>query len=221
MKKEDILNAVKAVKEASKKRNFKQSIDLIINLKGYDVKKQPIESYITLPKTRKKKLKIAAIVDKDLSIEAKDVFDKVILKDDFGEWQGNNKVIRKLAREYDYFVGQANIMPQIAMVFGKFFGPKQKMPNPKSGAIIQAKAASLKPLYEKLQQTVKIATKNEAIVKCFVGTEENDDEELVDNIMAVYNSLLSSLPGEESNVKSIIIKTTMGKPYKIITGEKR
>jgi len=223
MKKEDILNVVKAVKQDSKKRNFKQSFDLVINLKAYDAKKQPIEAYVTLPKIRKKKLKICAIVDKELSTDAKDIFDKVILKDDFPEWQGNPKVLRKLAREYDYFVAQANIMPQIAGVFGKYLGPKAKMPNPKSGAIIPPKIAGMQPIYDKLQQTVKIVTKNEAIIKCFVGTEENTDEELADNVMAVYNTLLGMLPGEESSVKSVVVKMTMGKPFKVTTatGEKK
>ena len=91
MKKEEILKTIKAVKEASKKRNFKQSFDLVINLKFFDPKKNSIENFITLPRNRGKKLKICAIVDKDLSVNAKTVFDHIILKDDFAEWQGNNK----------------------------------------------------------------------------------------------------------------------------------
>ena len=39
MKKENILKALKKAKEGSQKRNFKQSFDLIINLKGIDNKK--------------------------------------------------------------------------------------------------------------------------------------------------------------------------------------
>ena len=39
MEKQDILNALKKAKEISQKRNFKQSVDLIINFKGLDLKK--------------------------------------------------------------------------------------------------------------------------------------------------------------------------------------
>lgn len=219
MKKEEVLNAVKAVKEASKKRNFKQTFDLIVNLKAFDPKKQPIENYITLPKGRGKKLKIAAIVDKELSVEAKKIFDLVIMKDDFPEWQGSNKKLRKLAREYDFFVGQANIMPVIASVFGKALGPKGKMPNPKNGGIIPANPAVLKNVYEKMQATTKMAAKSEAVVKCAVGSEESRDEELVENIMLVYNTLISQLPQEEGNIKSVLVKLTMGKPYKLAGGK--
>ncbi len=220
MKKEEILKTIKAVKEASKKRNFKQSFDLAINLKFFDPKKNSIENFITLPMNRGKKLKICAIVDKDLSVNAKTVFDHVILKDDFADWQGNNKKLKKMAVDYDFFVAQANIMPQIATVFGKALGPRGKMPNPKSGAIVPPNLTALKPVYEKLQNTVKVATKNEAVVKCSVGMEDSKDEDIADNVTAVYNNLIPMLPQEEASIKSVVLKLTMGKPFKINAGSK-
>ncbi len=220
MKKEDISAAIKAAKESGKKRNFKQSVDLIINFKSFDPKKNPIDSYITLPRDRGKKLRICALVDKELSANAKGVFDNAVLKDDFGEWQGNNKKMKKLVREYDMFVAQANIMQQIATVFGKVLGPKGKMPSPKSGAIILPSIANLKQVYDKLQNTVKVATKNEAVVKCSVGMEDSKDEDINENIVTVYNNLVASLPQEAANIKSVILKLTMGKPVKVLGGGK-
>lgn len=218
MNKEQVTNAVKELRKETKKRNFKQTVDLIINLASFDAKKTPVDSYILLPNGRGKKIKIAALVDKELITEAKGVFDLAILKDDFDKWQGDGKKLRKLAREYDYFVAQANIMAPIATVFGKYLGPKGRMPNPKNGSIIPVKIPSLKPIYEKLQNTVKVATKNEAIIKCSVGTEDNKDDEIVENIMNIYTNVLHLLPQEEANIKSVMIKTTMGKPLRIDIG---
>ena len=36
MKKEQVLKAIKELKESSKKRKFNQTVDLVINLKGID-----------------------------------------------------------------------------------------------------------------------------------------------------------------------------------------
>ena len=125
-----------------------------------------------------------------------------------------------MAIDYDFFVAQANIMPQIATVFGKVLGPRGKMPNPKSGAIVPPNLAALKPVYEKLQNTVKVATKNEAVVKCCVGMEDSNDEDIADNVTAVYNNIIPMLPQEEASIKSVVLKLTMGKPFKINAGGK-
>lgn len=45
-----------------------------------------------------------------------------------------------------------------------------------------------------------------------LGTEAMKDEELIENAMVIYNTLLASLPQEKNNLKSIMIKLTMGKP---------
>ena len=41
------------------------------------------------------------------------------------------------------------------------------------------------------------------------------DEEIAENILAVYNRLLKEMPREKENIKNIEIKFTMTKPIKI------
>lgn len=41
------------------------------------------------------------------------------------------------------------------------------------------------------------------------------DEEIADNIISAYNTILNSLPKKKENVKSVMIKLTMGKPIKL------
>ena len=41
------------------------------------------------------------------------------------------------------------------------------------------------------------------------------DEEIIENIISVYNSVLKELPKNKENVKNIEIKFTMTKPIKI------
>ncbi len=218
MDKEQIQAAIAKAKDISEKRNFKQSIDLIINLKGLDLKKpeHQIETFITLPNSRGKKVKVCALVGPELEEQAKGIFDSVILSDNFERYK-DKKDVKKIANSIDFFVAQANIMPKIATVFGRVFGPRGKMPNPKSGCIVPPNA-NLKPLYEKLQRTIKASAKTVPLIQCSIGTEDMNINDLAENALAIYNSLLQILPNEKHNIKDIYVKLTMGKPVKI--GEK-
>ena len=218
MEKEELQAALAKAKDISDKRNFKQSFDLIMNLKGLDPKKpeHQVDLFITLPHSRGKKIKVCALVGAELNEQAKGIFDSVILSDNFGIYK-DKKEIKKLANSCDFFIAQANIMPKVATTFGKVFGPRGKMPNPKSGGVVPPNA-NLKPLYEKLQRTVRVTTKSAPLIQCGIGVEDMNISEITDNAFAVYNAVLRALPNEKYNIKDIYIKLTMGKPVKI--GEK-
>ncbi|HJN56795.1 MAG: 50S ribosomal protein L1 [Candidatus Woesearchaeota archaeon] len=220
MDKKVIANTLKDLKENSPKRNFKQSIDLILNLKGLDLKKaeHQINMFAMLHYNTGRKISVCALIGPELESRAKETCDEVILLDQFAKFK-DKKEIKKLAGKHDFFIAQANIMPKIATVFGRFLGPKGKMPNPKIGCILPPNA-NVKPLIEKLKKTVSLATKNEPTVKCRVGKEEMSDDEVVDNIITVYNTIIHKLPNEKQNVKSAMLKLTMG-PAFVIGGEKQ
>lgn len=210
MDKTAVLNTIKKVREVSPKRNFKQSFDLIINLQGIDIKKAEgkIDLFLSLPHPYSNQTKICALVEESLHERAKSLFDKVILKSEFADYS-DKKTLRELVNFYDFFVTQANLMGQVATTFGKTFGPKGKMPNPKAGCVVPP-GANLEPVKERLKKTVHLVTKNEPILKTKIGYEDIQDEHLQENILFLYNSVIHSLPQEKNNIKSIILKTTMG-----------
>ena len=218
MDKEQIQSAIAKAKDTSPKRNFKQSFDLIINLKGLDLKKpeHQVDTFVTLPYLRGKKIKVCALVGAELAEQAKNVCDFTVLSDDFERYK-DKKEIKKLANSCDFFIAQVNIMPKVATAFGRIFGPRGKMPNPKAGCVVPPNA-NLKQLYEKLQKTVRLSAKIAPLVQCSIGSEDMDINEIAENGLAIYNSLLHVLPNEKHNVKDAYIKLTMGKPIKM--GEK-
>jgi len=61
---------------------------------------------------------------------------------------------------------------------------------------------------------VKIRTK-EASIKLAVGKQSMKDEDLIENIMTIYNAILKELPRDKENVKNIELKFTMTKPQKV------
>lgn len=202
--------------EALKKeqRKFKQSCDLIVALKDLNLKNpdEQVEFYTQLPKGVGKKRKICALVAGEMAEEAKEVFDTVVTQDEFQKLE--KKQIKKLADQNEFFVGQANIMPKIAATFGRFLGPRGKMPNPKAGGIVPPKAP-LQPLYDKFQNTVKLSAKKSPNLQVLAGTQEMATKDLVDNIMYLYDQIIHHLPKEKNNVKHVYIKFTMSKPVKL------
>jgi large subunit ribosomal protein L1 len=213
MKKEDVLKAINDLENIQKKK-FKQSFDLSIALKGLDLKKPEnrIESYFVLPHGPGKEMKVCAFVDKDMVNETKDICDKIIKKEEFETWE--KKPIKKLAREFDYFIAQATLMPQVAGTFGKYLSVVGKMPSPTSKTIF-GPSIDMKALVEKLKKTVRLLAKKQPVVNCIIGKEGGKPNEIADNAIAVYNEVVSRLPEKERQVKHVYLKLTMSKPVKI------
>lgn len=207
---------LKKVKENSKKRKFSQTYDLIVALKHLDMKKpsDQVDTYVPLHFTRGKKVKVCALVGPELEANAKENCDAVVLSTDFAKYAKDKKAVKKLAEENDYFVAQANIMPQVASTFGRVLGPKNKMPNPKAGCIVPPNA-NLKPVVERLQKLVRLMAKTTPMIQVAVANESMPDEQIVDNFVTLYNALLHALPSEVNNVRRVYIKLTMGKPVEV------
>jgi ribosomal protein L1 len=56
----------------------------------------------------------------------------------------------------------------------------------------------------------------ESSIKLPIGKQNMKDEEIVENIMAVYRELMKVLPKNKENIKNIEVKFTMTKPIKIL-----
>ena len=214
MDKKHFLEAIEALKALPQKK-FKQTYELIINLKELDLKKpeEQVELWVQLPHDKGKKIKIGAMVGPELMEQAKASCDVVIMHDQFARYT-DKKAIKKLAAENDYFIAQANIMPDVAKTFGRYFGPRGKMPNPKAGCVVPPNA-NLKALTEKLRKTIKVVAKVQPSIKVPIGTQDTPDEQIAENIMTIYTNVLHKLPQEAANIKSILLKLSMSPPIKI------
>lgn len=214
MQKENVQKAFQQLKEQTKKRTFVQTFDLIINLQNLDVKKpeEHVDFFLQLPHGLGRKIKTCAFVGPELKDEAEKNCDKVILIEEVAQY--DKKKAKKLAEEYDYFIAQANLMAKVASSLGKILGPRGKMPNPKAGCVVPPKV-TLKPLCERLQKTVRLQTKDKLVVYASLGKEDQAENELLENTMAVYTQLVNVVPSHENNIREVLIKYTMSKPVKV------
>jgi large subunit ribosomal protein L1 len=216
MDKKNALDVVHELRKNIVQKKFVQMVDLVINLQELDFKKpdHQLDFYVTLPYSTGKKKMIAALVDVDMFDDAKAACDTVIPLYQFEEYGKDKKRIKKLAKANDFFIAQATIMPKIAATFGRVLGPKNKMPNPKAGCVVAPKS-NLKPLYEKLQKTIRILARQKPLLQLTIGREDMPDDQLAENLYNVYDQLIHHLPKERNNIKNVYIKTTMGKPVKV------
>src|SRR3989338_3929702 len=211
MEKTQILKALEQLKDDKKK--FVQSYDLIITLKDINTKTAPVDAFVVMPHTRGKTVKVCAVVGQELAEQASKRCDLVIRETELPKYR-DNKAAKKLAGEYDFFLAQITLMPQIAQFFGRSFGPRGKMPNPKAGCVV-APTANLSVVKERLQKTVHVKSKEALALQCIIGNESMDIEQVADNILAVVTQISKALPQEDQNVKAVFIKKTMSKPIKV------
>lgn len=215
MNNQTIIKALQTAKEQSKERKFSQTVDLIIALRGLNLKKpeEQVEFFVNLPHGVGKKRKVCAFVGPELEEKAKEVCDFVITQPEYAQYK-EKKAVKKLAKSYDFFIAQADIMPKVAAAFGKALGPRGKMPNPKAGCILPPKAP-VQPLYDRLQKIMPVIAKKQLGIQFAVGKDEMNETEIAENISTIYNQLLHHLPAEKNNIKSVYLKLTMSKPVKI------
>lgn len=190
----------------SEKRKFEQTIDLIINLKGIDMKRDNVSTVVSFPHTIKQK-KICGFFTKKNEIV------DVIPQNEFQLYK-DKKALKKLVKKYDFFVAVAPLMPAVATTFGKVLGPAGKMPTPQLGIVMQENDKAIKEMVERISKSVRIRMK-EASIKISVGREGMKDEEIIANIMSAYNVIVAVLPTKKENVKSVLLKFTMSKPIKL------
>jgi large subunit ribosomal protein L1 len=207
-----LLNSVKQAKEKSKKRNFSQSIDLIVNLRDVDARKPEgrIQELIELPHAVGKPAKICVFASGELALRAKRAGADLVM--DRGELEalaGDKKRRRTLAQTYDFFIAEAPLMPLVGKILGSTLGPKGRMPTP------VPPTADIKDYIERFRKTVLVRLRGQPVLQCRVGTEEMPEEHVAENIQTVLGRIETKLKKGLKNIESIYVKTTMGQPVKM------
>ena len=204
-----LAEVITQAKEGTKKRKFKQSVELIINFKDIDVKKGfAINEVIQLPKTNSPAT-VCVIATGDMSQKAKAAkADSVIGNDELTKYEANKRESRKFINKYDFFLADTKIMPTVGKALGQLLGPRGKMPTPVPfNAPIDAFLA-------RFRTSIKVRTRASLSISCKIGDESMEDAELATNAFTVVNAIEKKLPNGEKNIKKVLIKTTMGKPVK-------
>ena len=197
---EKALNELKA----GEKRNFVQSVDLIISLKGVDLKKpeSKFSEDIVLPHGRGKDARVVVFSD-NLSNLGCDI----LATADIQRISSDKRGAKNLGEDTDFFLAEAPLMPLIGKSLGQVLAPRGKMPKVIMGDV--------KGLVENYKRSVRIAVKNSPVIQCFVGKEDTETGKIVENVETVLKFLETKLPRGRQNIGKVLLKLTMSKPVKV------
>ena len=211
MANQKIIDSIKKARE-SEKRNFKQTFDLVINLKNIDMRKSgnKIKLEVNIPNIAKQNIKIGLIVD-SLASSASNIDNvHIIRKEELENLGKNKKLVKKIAKDCDYFIAEAPLMPLVGKNLGSVLAPRNLMPKP------VPPSANLEPLVEQAKKIVRIQLKDSPVIHLAIGREDMEDEKIAENADTVIQRVISSLPKGREQIKNFVIKMTMGKPVKFV-----
>lgn len=203
---------VKQLLEASekKKRNFLETVELQIGLKNYDPQRDKrFSGTIKLPEVPRPNMTICVFGDAVDVDRAKSFGVDAMSVDDLKKLNKNKKLIKKLAKKYNAFIASEVLIKQVPRLLGPQLSKAGKFPVPVShNEDLGAKITEVK-------STVKFQLKKVLCMAVAIGNVEMEEDKIVQHIMLAANFLVSLLKKHWQNVGSLVIKSTMGPPFRI------
>src|SRR5690348_9682064 len=181
---------------------FDSSVDLHIRL-GVDPKKadQAVRGTVSLPHGTGKTKKVLVLCTPDKEQAAKDAGADFVGLDEFitkieGGWT-----------DVDVIVATPSVMPKIGRL-GKVLGPRNLMPNPKTGTVTNDVAAAVNEV-----KGGKIAFKVDkaGIIHASIGRVSFTPEKIVENSQELLNAIIKAKPATAKGtyVKSVFMASSM------------
>lgn len=193
-----------------KKRNFLETIELQIGLKNYDTKKDKrFSGAIKLPNVPRPNMRVAILGSAVHVGEAQKIGLPAFSTDDLKKFNKQKKPIKKFAKKYDAFLASDSIIKTIPRILGPGLNKAGKFPS------ILSSNDSMEDKVSEIQSTIKFQLKKVLCMAAAVGHVDMPQEEVTANIVLAVNFLVSLLKKNWQNVKSLHIKSTMGKPKRI------
>ena len=203
----------KETKRTNKKVGFRQTVELQVGLKDYDPKKDKrFAGTVRLPNIPRENLKICLIADAKHQEEAKaaklniDVTDLDTLK----KFNKDKKLIKNWAKQYSVLLATDSLIKKIPVVLGPTLNRIGMFPQ------VISHDVKIKDKVNDTRASIKFQLKKVTCLSVAVGHEEMTEEELRQNLTMAQNFLVSLLKKGWHNVKTINIKTTQGRPYKVL-----
>lgn len=193
-----------------KKRNFQETIELQVGLKNYDTKKDKrFAGSIKLPNVPRPNMKVAILGNAVHVTEAEKLGIDAYSTDDLKKFNKQKKPIKKFAKKYDAFLASDTIIKTIPRILGPGLNKAGKFPS------LLSSSESMDEKITEIRSTIKFQLKKVLCMAVAVGHVSLPEQEITANIILAVNFLVSLLKKNWQNVKSLHIKSTMGKPKRI------
>jgi len=192
------------------KRNFTESVELQIMLKNYDPQKDKrFSGTVKLPHIARNKFNVCILGNQAHIDQAKEKGIPHMSVDDLKKLNKDKKLVKKLAKKYDAFLASDALIRQIPRLLGPGLNKAGKFP------AILAQGDDMVAKIDEMKMTIKFQMKKVLCLAVAVGDVNMSDEQLAQNINMSINYLVSLLKKQWQNVRSLHIKSTMGKPQRL------
>jgi large subunit ribosomal protein L10Ae len=209
---EVLREGVETILSQAKERNckFVESIELQIGLKNYDPQKDKrFSGTVRLPTIPRPKLKVCLLGNAKHCEEGAaigiDTMDVEALK----KLNKNKKLVKKLAKKYHSFLASEQVIKLIPRLLGPGLNKAGKFPT------LVTASDKLDVKVNDIKATIKFQLKKVLCMGVAVGNVAMTERDIGFNIQMAVNFLVSLLKKNWQNVKSLYIKTTMGKPFRL------
>ncbi|MFB6113818.1 MAG: 50S ribosomal protein L1 [Halodesulfurarchaeum sp.] len=208
----DIEEAVNRALEEAPERNFRETVDLAVNLRDLDLNdpSNRIDESVVLPAGTGQDTTIVVFAEGETAVRARDVATDVLDSDDLEDLGDDEDAAKDLADDTDFFVAEASMMQDIGRHLGTVLGPRGKMPTPlqRDDDVVE--------VVERMMNSVQLRSGDRRTFHTRVGAEDMSAEEIADNIDVIIRRLHAELEKGPLNVDSMYVKTTMGPAVEVV-----
>merc|ERR1712117_438676 len=205
---EQVAEMIQASKD--KNRKFTESVELQIMLKNYDPQKDKrFSGTVKLPHVARSNFKVCVLGNQAHIDQAIANNIPHMSVEDLKKLNKDKKLVKKLAKSYDAFLASDALIRQIPRLLGPGLNKAGKFP------AILASGEDMVAKIAEMQMTIKFQMKKVLCLAVAVGNVNMSEDQLAQNINMSINYLVSLLKKKWQNVRSLNIKTTMGKPQRL------
>lgn len=209
---ETLKNAISEIKKGSeeKKRNFVETVELQIVLKDYDTQRDKrFSGTVRLPHIPRPRMNVCVLGDAAHCEEAQTAGLPSMDVEALKKLNKNKKLVKKLAKQYDAFLASQALIPQIPKLLGPGLNKAGKFPS------LVSHNEKLTDKVNEVKANIKFQLKKVLCMGLAIGNVQMTEEELRQNITLAINFLVSLLKKNWNNIKTLHVKSTMGKVQRI------
>lgn len=204
-----VTEAAKLVKEMANAK-FDESVDLSIRL-GVDPRKanQMVRGIVTLPHGTGKTVRVLVLCTPDKEAEAKEAG---------ADFVGLDEYVQKIEQgwtDIDVVITMPSVMGKVGKL-GKVLGPRNLMPNPKTGTVTNDVGKAVK---EVKAGKIDFKVDKQGSIHASVGKASFDAKKLSENANEVLNMIIKLKPSSAKGtyMKSVFLSSTMSPSVQIDT----
>ncbi len=201
---------ISGVEKEGKKRNFMETIECQITLKNYDpVRDKRFSGSFKLPTVPRPNLKCCILGNAAHCEQADRIGVDFMSVEDLKKLNKNKKLVKKLAKRYDFFIASDNLIKQIPRLLGPGLTKAGKFPT------LLSSSEDMQGKIDELRATIKFQMKKVMCLNVAVGNVSMEQKEIFTNTQLAANFLASLLKKQWQNIGQIYVKSTMGPAIQI------